>query len=708
MKRFKKDILWRVYLIYLIFLFLGIAILGKAFYIQFFEGDFWKSKSEDQNLKYVSIKAIRGDICDANGRLMATSVPVFDARMDASPAIVSDKLFYEKIDSLANCLSKLFKDRSTETYKQNLINARKQKNRYYLIKRDISYMQMKKLHTFPLFNKGRYGGGLIVEQKNKRIKPFKHLASRTIGFERRGNYYVGLEGAFSEQLSGISGKRLMRKIAGNSWMPLNDENEIEPQNGYNIITTIDINLQDVVENALLRRLELHEADHGCAVLMEVQTGHIKAIANLKRNKNGYYTEEYNHAIGESIEPGSTFKLASMIALLDDGLVKPNQMVKTGDGKMKFYGKTMEDSHIGGFGTVTAKEVFEFSSNIGISKLVVDNYGKNPQKFVDKLYSMNLHKPLGISIKGEGKPFIKDTKDETWSGISLPWMAHGYEVALTPMQILTLYNAVANSGKMIKPMFVKEIRETSQTVHSFATEEINPSICKESTIKIIKEMLEGVVENGTAKNIRSSLYSIAGKTGTAQIANKKFGYQNESKVVYNSSFAGYFPANDPKYSCIVVINKPQQGGYYGSTVAAPVFKEISDKVYATQLDIHMRETGEKLLAELPKTFGERHEIETILKELNYNQSLDNPDATWVEAQYNKTMELAKLEAKTFKAQETVPDVRGLKAKDAIFLLENSGMEVEISGRGIVAQQSIQPGTKISKGQHIWLRLTIEDA
>lgn len=704
MKNVKKDILWRVYLVYLLFLTVGFLIIGQVIYIQLFEGEQWRERAKDQTMKYMDIKAIRGDICDSKGQLMATSLPIFEARMDASPKIISDKHFYEKVDSLAFLLSRLFKNYSKEEYKQRLIYARKNNKRYYLIKRNITYREVEQLKTFPLFRLGRYGGGMIIEQKTKRYKPFKYIASRTIGFERQGEYYVGLEGAYSDVLSGVGGKRLMKKISGDSWMPVNDRNEIEPKNGNNIITTIDMDLQDVVENALLKKLMLHDADHGCAVIMEVKTGHVKAIANLKKNINDVYVEEYNYAIGEAMEPGSTFKLASMISVFDHGYVDTDDIVNTGNGRLRFANQLMEDSHHGGWGTITVRKAFEVSSNVGVSKIIYKYYNKNPQKFVDKLYEMNLHQPLGLEIRGEGKPKIKHTKSKTWSKVSLPWMAIGYEVALTPMQILAFYNAIANDGKMVSPMFVKEIRKTGSTIKKFPTRVINNAICKPSTLKTMQELLKGVVERGTAEGIKSNLYNIAGKTGTAQIAEQKYGYGNNAKMQYNASFVGYFPADNPQYSCIVVINKPQKGGYYGSTVAAPVFREIADKVYATQLDIHLKNAHENKLASLPSNvFGEKEELKTILKELNYKYQSENPDAKWAVTD-NSKKNIVKLKAKPVKINSKVPNVKGMKAKNAIYILENRGLEVHVTGRGKVVEQSLRAGSTIKSGQEIWLRLS----
>ncbi|MCK4639399.1 MAG: penicillin-binding protein 2, partial [Bacteroidales bacterium] len=428
--------------------------------------------------------------------------------------------------------------------------------------------------------------------KTIRKMPFKELAKRTIGYEnKKENLFVGLEGAYSEYLEGKKGKQLRQRICNGDWKPIQDENEIEPQNGKDIITTIDINIQDVAENALLEHLKEHKAFQGCAILMEVETGYIKAIANLQYDSSdNKYKESYNYAFAENVEPGSTFKLASMIAVIEDRKVNLSDTIDTGDGWIVYYNRTMRDAYKIRDGKITCREAFEKSSNVGVSMIIWDAYKKNPEKFVEHLYDMSLNKPLGIEFQGEGHPFIKHPKDKKiWYGTTLPWMSVGYEISLTPLQILTFYNAVANGGKMVKPMFVKEIRQTGKTIKTFKPVVINKSICSKRTIDTVQSLLEGVVERGTAKSLNNSIYKIAGKTGTAQIANKNKGY---NKGFYNASFVGYFPADDPKYSCIVVVNKPSGGKYYGSSVAAPVFKEIADKVYATQLDIHQQNEEEQ--------------------------------------------------------------------------------------------------------------------
>jgi len=702
MKEIKKDIIWRVYLIYLFVLLFGFLVIGKIVYIQFIEGDEWRTKAKEETIKYINIEAIRGDICSSDGSLLASSIPIYDVHLDLASTALTKEVFNKNVDSLAYCMSNLFNDKSKNAYKAEMITARKLKMRYFLLKRNILYEEMNKMKTFPLLRLGRYSGGLIIIQKTRRKMPFKNLAARTIGFERE-NFYVGLEGAYTKKLSGISGKRLMQKIAGNIWMPLTDENEIEPKNGNDVYTTIDINIQDVAESALRKQLIISEANHGCLVLMEVETGEIKAIVNLTKNNNGNFEETYNYAIGESSEPGSTFKLVSIVAALEDNLINVNDVVETGNGRIQWSDLTLTDTHVIGDGRITVKTAFEQSSNVGISKLIYKCYAKNPQKFIDRIYKMGINKPLGIEINGEGMPDIKNTKSKNWSAVSLPFMSIGYEVRLTPLQILTFYNAIANDGKMMKPMFVKFLKNMRKTIETYQPIVLNPAVCSINTVKIVKKLLEGVVENGTAKNINNAVYKIAGKTGTALVANTKYGYKNESKANYKASFVGYFPANKPKYSCIVVISNPN-GNYYGSAVAAPVFKEVADKVYATRLEMPNQINNDSKLSPAPDVkYGYQKDLITIYSTLNYtSKNYDN--AEWVSCTPQNL--LVKFDKKQFSVN-TVPDVTGMGLKDAIFLLEKTGLKVTVNGKGNVISQSILPGSKPIKGSVINLVLSINE-
>ncbi|MFC1733108.1 penicillin-binding protein [candidate division KSB1 bacterium] len=699
MKDIKNDILWRVYLIYLIILIFGLIVIGKVAYIQFAEGDDWIRKAEELRIRYDNIEASRGNIYASDGSLLATSVPIFEIRLDAITGAISDSYYFNRVDSLADCLSKLFRNKTKQQYKKELINARKNFNRYLLIKRNVTYDQLRKLRGFPIFRLGKNRGGLIAIRKHRREMPFKILASRTIGYSVN-NYKVGLEGSFDDVLKGISGKRLMQKMTNNVWVPINNENEIEPNDGNDIITTIDVNIQDVAENALLKQLIIHGADHGCALLMEVETGEIKAIANLGLNSQGFYEERYNYAIGESSEPGSTFKLPVIIVALEDKKIDIDDKVNTGNGTVKYYDIVMKDNKEGGYGLLTMKEAFEVSSIVGISKLINEAYFNEPKKFINGLIRMGLDKPTGIEIQGEGIPYIKKPGDPSWYGTTIPFISNGYEISITPLQILSFYNAVANNGKLIKPMLVKEIRQNGIVIKTFESEILNPAICSKKTINKAKLLLEGVVKNGTAKNLNNTVYRIAGKTGTAQIAEGRTGY---NKTNYKASFVGYFPADDPKYSCIVVINNPSNGIYYGSLVAGPVFREIADKVYATQLNFYNQtEDLEETEVLSPVISGYQQDIQNIYKSLQIPFIPADENSEWVIA--TKNSDTIRLKSKTFKDQ-IMPNLFGMTAKDAIYLVEEMGIKVRIKGKGLVKKQSIAAGARISKKDLVFLDLQI---
>ena len=707
MEEAKKSILLRVYLVYLGILLFAIAIMARVIYIQSFESSELMEQAKKQELSWFDVEAIRGNICSDDGTLLATSIPIFDVRMDVCTDSLTDEIFRQNVDSLGYRLSKLFNDRTPSQYRDELWEARRNKERYYLIKRKITYPELKEVRTFPIFKRGKYKGGLIVIPHFQRELPYKELAKRTIGYEstdESARVFVGLEGFFSQDLQGVTGKRLMRKVGSGTWVPLDLENQLEPQNGDDIITTIDINIQDLVERALLKELIADSADHGCMVVMEVATGYIKAIANLKRVGQNRYDEGYNYAIGESSEPGSTFKLASFLVALEDGKIDLNTPVATGNGEVTYSGQKMSDSHRGGYGTITAREVFEKSSNVGTSQIIVKAYSSEPQKYIDGLHKLGIQNQLGLQISGEGCPNIKDTKDKLWSKLSLPWMSIGYEVTMTPLQLLTLYNAVANNGTMVSPLLVKEIHRNGQVVTHYKTEVINPAICSPITIVKAKMMLQGVVEKGTATNIRNSVYKIAGKTGTAQVAMNNKGYGNKGGAVqYKGSFVGFFPAEDPKYSMIVVINNPKKGKYYGASIAGPVFKEVSDQLYARHPEIKFTASKDTISPMAPSAkAGKRKDIELLYGDLGMNAISDNPNALWARPLLIQESISLITESVT---QGIMPDVTGMGLKDAIYLLEKNGLRVTVKGKGSVVSQSIASGVKVSKGEEVFIELFV---
>jgi len=699
----KNSILQRAFLLYVLTGVFAFAILARVLYIQFVEGAELRQKSEDLTLEYRKVEALRGNIFSADGDFLAISVPVYELRMDMKADGLKKKTFDDGVDSLAWNLANLYKDRTKADYAAILRQGYREKHRYMLIKKGVSYSQLQKTSAFPIFREGVNKSGMIAVASTKRVKPYRDLAARTIGKTGPEGKPYGLEDAFDKELTGTEGLRLMQKLSGGMWRPVSDDYAIEPENGADLYTTIDVTLQDVANSELNRQLTLHNAEHGCVVMMEVATGDVKAIANLKRVSDGSYSESQNYAVWESIEPGSIFKLASMMALMEDGYIKLSDSVNTGDGTAKFFDRTMRDSHEGGDGVISMKQAFEKSSNVSIAKMVWKYYKDEPERFVKRLKQFHLDKPLGLEIAGEGDPRIKNPEDRDWSGPTLPWMSIGYESRLTPLQVLTLYNAVANNGKMVKPRFVKEIRRRGKVVKEFPTHVIDEKIASDNTIKQAKEMMEGVVENGTAKNLKGLIYKAAGKTGTAQIA-VGGRYRNDGKVIYRASFVGYFPANDPKYSCIVVISEPSASGFYGNIVAGPIFKAVADKVYAGALDIH--KPYNRNLPMISDTnypsvkSGFASEASLVLNRLNISNEMLSSSAGFAVAEHVRqkfTFQKPQL------SKGQIPNVKGMGARDAVYLLESLGLKVNITGKGSVIGQVPQSGGKLVKGQTITIQL-----
>jgi cell division protein FtsI (penicillin-binding protein 3) len=685
-----------------ILLLLGLAIVIQIIRIQFVEGDKWRAMAREKTIKFIPIEASRGNIyaSDASSPL-ATSVPVYDIRMDTRADGLSKSTFDNGLDSLAYNLAALFMDRSKAEYKRLLKRAYADGDRYFLVKRNVSYAQLQQLKQFPVFRLGRNKGGMLIDQRNVRELSFRKLAARTIGTIRDVKP-VGIEEAYDDVLKGKDGKRLMQRLSGNVWMPVRDKAEIEPQDGKDLITTIDINIQDVAEQSLEKHLTFHNADHGCAVLMEVETGEIKAIANLAKTGLGTYEEDYNYAIGEATEPGSTFKAASLLVALDHGFVEPNDSVIVNNGEHRYSGQLMKDAHPPKSSKLSIQQAFETSSNVGISKIINEHYSKRPEMFMNKLHEFGLGTKLGIEIKGEGTPRIKRTTDKSFSNrVSLPWISIGYESTLTPLQILSFYNAIANKGRMVRPLFVKQIRQNGQAVFTAQPQIIRDSIASPEAIAKLRLMLEGVVERGSAASLNKSPYKIAGKTGTAQIANPKYGYDKLHRS-YQASFVGYFPADKPKYSCIVVVYAPSNNFYYGGAVAAPIFKEIADKVFSNHFELQKEQPDNDTIQIPPPVAmaGTQKDIQKVLAHLEHTVESKDLDAEWVAIQRQADKVILQ-ERKIIKG--LVPNVVGMGAKDAMFILENAGMRVKLNGRGVVTRQSIVPGSRLVKGEIISIEL-----
>ena len=674
---------------------LAIGIVSQVVYTQAFESHIWNP--ENYNItRLVEVDASRGNIYSDDYSLLATSIPQYEIRWDAS--VPTATLFHDNVVELSVSLADLFGDKSAFEYEQFFHQERHKKSRYALVKRKVNYNQLKVMKSLPLFKEGRYKGGFIYQQKSKRQKPFKELAERTIGYDRKESKSVGLEGAYNMYLKGKSGERLEQKLAGGVWMPIR---ESAPFPGKDLVTTIDIRFQDIAEKALAERILHHDAEHGCAALMEVKTGAVKAIVNLKKTEDGECIESYNYVIAESTEPGSTFKLASVIAGLEDGFLDVSDTVDTEGGVYRYYDRIMRDSRKGGYGKISLQSAFEKSSNVGISKLINQHYKEKPEQFVNRLYSMGLNEPLGISISGESNPNIRHPQlKDNWSGTTLPWMSIGYEVEITPLQTLSFYAAIANGGMRMRPYFVQAVLNEGLLDKSFSPQVISPSICSKTTINKVQSMLEGVVKEGTAQNIKSMAYKIAGKTGTNWIdyANKT----EDDRTKYQDSFVGYYPADNPKYACIVVINDPKENGSYGGDVAAPVFKKIADYVYATDLLLH----DEKQLADQRIPFskdGFQGDLQLVFEQLEVPvKSQKRVEWALTYAQADQ-VELKARNIADDLQRNIMPNVVGMGLQDAIFLLENYGLKVEFSGKGSVKGQSIPKGKSIRKGQNITLQL-----
>ncbi|MEG1762255.1 MAG: penicillin-binding protein [Bacteroidales bacterium] len=696
----KKRKFDRVYLVYAFLLLFAFAIVVRIAVLVFVQGDKWKEKAQKQSYKVETVHAIRGNIYSRDTNLIATSVPIFTIRIDLHKSVIPIDTFRLYLNPLSDSLSRMFPAKSKVQYKKMLTNGRAKGIRSLKIAQNINYTQLQRIKQFPILKKGQFKGGLIVEEKEFRYLPYNDLASRTIGYYKTTDGKgVGIESAFNKELAGISGKRLVKKVANDIWRPVYSNNQIEPENGKDIITTIDIRIQDVAEAALMRCLLENEAEHGCAILMEVVTGEIRAIANLKRGKDGKYSEALNYAIQESAEPGSTFKLASSIAILEDGKYDTSTLVPT--GIMAFHGRNMIDSKRGGYGEISFKKAFEKSSNVGISYLAYDVFHQNPKKFTDYLYKMGLNEKLGLELAGEGAPYIKNPKSKTWSKISLPWMSIGYELRLTPIHQLALYNAVANNGKMMKPYFIKEIKEGNNVIRKNEPVVLIEHICSKKTIDKMKGLLEGVVTEGTARSLSHSPYKVAGKTGTAQI---NYGKKGVEKMMYRASFAGYFPADNPMYSCIVIITNPQKNKKYGGEVSAPVFREIADKVYATLLrDYVGADMVRPMIVSRPEVGGgNTADIRKVYSYLNIPAPAMDAKNKYVRLQKEEETQILKCQLLT-NSNNSMPNVIGLGARDAIYLLERQGLQVRVYGKGSVVRQSMQAGEPIHTGAKVSIEL-----
>jgi cell division protein FtsI (penicillin-binding protein 3) len=692
----RRAILLRAYLVFGIVLVFGISVLFTTARLQLGSDKEFSEALKQKNTRILDVKAIRGNIYASDGSLLATSVPRYDMVFDALADGLSRDTFRKYIDSLSLLMASEFKEKDAAGWKNHLTTLRNRKSRYTLLVKDQGFDIVKKMKNWPLIRKGKFKGGFWFEERGKRLYFMGDLARRTIGYSRQG-VYVGLEGAFDSLLRGKDGQRMEQRMPGNTWRPMQAGNLKDPVNGYDIVTTIDVNLQDVAQNALQRVLASNEADHGCAVVMEVKTGAIKAMANLKRNENGEYMEVMNYAVDEFEEPGSTFKLVSAMALLEDGYAKPTDSVDVQGGEAKMYGETMKDATKPNKRILTLQESFEKSSNVGISKLVLKHYARQPEKFVNHALRLGLNFKPEFDVRTANNPLIKTKKSRNWYNTTLPWMSIGYETQISPLQMLMLYNAVANNGKMMRPYMVSEIKHEGKPIRTITPVVLNEKICSETTLNALKSMMEGVVNHGTATNLKNDNYQVAGKTGTAKIAKGK-SYADGS---YKASFAGYFPASNPQYSIIVVINEPKKGIIYGSLVAGPVFKDIADKIYSSSLKIQpvAGKTGEPQIPEILK--GSTAKTRSVLNALNISSQLDSGNRSeWVSGEKKGFAILLK---PAMAKQGLIPDFKGMGLRDAIVWLEQNKIMVSSEGYGRIISQSVPAGTAIANVSQIHLIL-----
>lgn len=705
MKDTKKELLIRVYIVALAMVGIAGLLFYKAAKISIVEGEQWRDMGDSLYLKYIPIVADRGDILAADGSLMSTSLPFFDLHIDFKADGLRENIFKSNVDSLAYYLSTFVNPSMSRIQMRDwLIQKRRRGDRYALLAKNVSIRELERIKTFPIFRLGKNKGGLIVDRQHIRVKPYRLLASRTLGLDRENAQPIGLERTFDNYLRGEEGQRLMQRVTGGAWIPVHDLADLEGQRGADVVTTIVPEIQDIAEYALLDGLERSQATKGTAIVMDVETGAIVAIANLGGGNGHGYDEDYNYAVGFSAEPGSTFKLASVIALLEDDGADTSTAVNLGGGKGKFFDRIMKDSKPHDIHESTLAEAFELSSNVGIARLVQNYYGHDGKagQFAKRIREMHLHEPTGIELDGEGAPMMKDpgVKEDHWSGTTLPWMSTGYECRMTPLQILRLYNAVANDGKMMKPYIVSAITREGNTVKRFKPEVVDSRIASSETIEKVQDLLKGVVERGTAKEYKPDHYMFAGKTGTART---DYYDPNSPRKQYMASFAGYFPADDPKYSCLVMVYDPVRFGYYGSTTALPIFRKIADRCMAINRDL----LPKTILADTQATmagvrlagWSEKEELNEIIDALSLNTHVEG-DGEWARLAGGDEIEM---EVKNILDKNMIPELYGMGIRDAIYLLENRGIHVKYNGVGRVKGQSIRSGQPIIRGTTIFLTL-----
>ena len=702
----RKKIMLRYSFIIFLMVLVGIAIVVKAGVIMFAERQYWKDVADRFVKENVTVRPNRGNIISSDGQLMASSLPEYKIYMDfKAGGEIKDSLLMHHLDSICKGLNQIFPDKSAKEFKNHILKGRKKGSRNYLLyPKRISYIQYKEAKALPVFNMNKYRGGFHEQAFNQRKKPFGSLAMRTLGdmySDVELGAKNGLELSYDSILRGKDGITHRQKVM-NKYLNIVD---IAPVDGCDIITTIDVGMQDIAEKALVDKLKEINANVGVAILMEVKTGEVKAIVNMTKCNDGVYREIRNNAVSDMMEPGSTFKTASIMVALEDGKITPDQIVETGHGVYMMHGRPMKDHnwHRGGYGAIDVTKVLMVSSNIGVSRVIDENYHNQPEKFVEGLYKLGIASPLNLDIPGAAKkPNIRMPNKDNWSKTALAWMSIGYETQVPPINTLTFYNAIANNGVMVKPKFVKSIVKDGVVVEEIPTEVLNPAIASPKTIEQIQTILEKVVSIGLGKPAGSKQFHVSGKTGTAQVSQGKGGYKS-GRMQYLVSFCGYFPSEEPKYSCIVAIQKsglPASGGL----MAGSVFSKIAERVYAKHLALDLKEAKDSTSILIPDVKnGDIAAAYYVLDAIDVQTTgfdEDSEKPVWGNASHNPDNVI--LSQKEINDKK-VPNVVGMGAKDAVYLLESMGLRVQITGIGKVKSQSIPAGNTLHKGRTIQLRL-----
>jgi len=701
----RKVILVRAYIVFALLFVFAVSIFITAVKLQLGTDDKFREELSAKNTRVVEIEALRGNIYADDGSLLATSVPKYDVIFDLRADGLTTKVFIGKIDSFSLRMSQMFPERNASGWKEHLLKHREKRTRYLKIAKDIGFEQVKAIKTWPIARLGKFKGGIWYEEKGKRMYFMGELAKRTIGYIK-DKTAVGLEGAFDTLLRGKNGSQMQQRMSGQTWRPIQVGNNRGAVNGKDIVTTLDVRIQDIAQYALQKGLEAESADHGCVIVMESKTGAIKAMANLKRGEDGQYYEAQNYAVSEFTEPGSTFKLLSAIALLEDGKISTTDTVDNSWGKWKW----LEDAVKPKKRYYTLSECLQYSSNVGISKFVMQHYKKDPKKFTQHALDLGLHNKPKFDIPSSSSPSIPTPDQSGWSVTSLPSLSIGYSSTISPMQTLMLYNTIANQGKMMQPYMVKEIRHEGQTLSKIEPQVINEKAVSPKTAATLTQMLVQVVDNGTANGIKTDNYKIAGKTGTAWLSQGKSGYNQENNRQFQASFAGFFPANNPQYTIVVVVNNPKSGRYSGAQIAAPIFKNISDRIYSTHIKVQPSLQTASLPQEPGILKGDAAKTKWVLNEIGISSQLLQDSQTKNEqvlfpGQYiDLSKEAHSVKLKPVKIKEnTLPDLRGMGLRDALKLLSDLGLKASYSGYGRVSDQAPAPNTKIGANNEVVLIL-----